>query len=128
MEVCCVGLTGEDGPYIYLVPSLKFLCREVTRSQSRMRGDYLFYEEKMETTQEEKDAKAALRYQYLSSTIQHYTYWRSTEPGGRLIHSQFHPQPIGEEIVRTVQTGSRNRHIQRLYTFPDPAIRVNGMW
>ncbi|KIJ13014.1 hypothetical protein PAXINDRAFT_38769, partial [Paxillus involutus ATCC 200175] len=30
-------------------------------SQSRMRGDYLFYEEKMETTQEEKDAKAALR-------------------------------------------------------------------
>ncbi|KAH7920437.1 hypothetical protein BV22DRAFT_1039853 [Leucogyrophana mollusca] len=32
-------------------------------SQSRMRGDYLFYEEKMETTQEEKDAKAALRAQ-----------------------------------------------------------------
>ncbi|KAN0080359.1 Gti1/Pac2 family domain containing protein [Tylopilus felleus] len=30
-------------------------------SQSRMRGDYLFYEEKIETTQEEKDAKAALR-------------------------------------------------------------------
>lgn len=27
-----------------------------------MRGNYLFYEEKMETTQEEKDAKAALRY------------------------------------------------------------------
>jgi hypothetical protein len=32
------------------------------RSQSRMRGDYLFYEEKIETTQEEKDAKAARRY------------------------------------------------------------------
>lgn len=32
------------------------------RSQSRMRGDYLFYEEKVETTQEEKDAKAARRY------------------------------------------------------------------
>jgi len=31
------------------------------RSQSRMRGDYLFYEEKMETTQEEKDAKAVMR-------------------------------------------------------------------
>ncbi|KAL4078089.1 Gti1/Pac2 family-domain-containing protein [Scleroderma citrinum] len=30
-------------------------------SQSRMRGDYLFYEEKMETTQEEKDAKAMAR-------------------------------------------------------------------
>lgn len=44
---------------------LKFLCRMITRSQSRMRGDYLFYEEKIETTQEEKDAKAALRYLYL---------------------------------------------------------------
>lgn len=31
------------------------------RSQSRMRGDYLFYEEKIETTQEERDAKAARR-------------------------------------------------------------------
>ncbi|PPR04895.1 hypothetical protein CVT26_012716 [Gymnopilus dilepis] len=30
-------------------------------SQSRMRGDYLFYEEKIETTQEERDAKAARR-------------------------------------------------------------------
>ncbi|TFY83371.1 hypothetical protein EWM64_g637 [Hericium alpestre] len=30
-------------------------------SQSRMRGDYLFYEEKIETTQEERDLKAARR-------------------------------------------------------------------
>ncbi|KAF5368283.1 hypothetical protein D9757_010516 [Collybiopsis confluens] len=30
-------------------------------SQSRMRGDYLFYEEKVETTLEEKEAKAARR-------------------------------------------------------------------
>ncbi|THH14314.1 hypothetical protein EW146_g6001 [Bondarzewia mesenterica] len=30
-------------------------------SQSRMRGDFLFYEEKMETTQEERDTKAARR-------------------------------------------------------------------
>ncbi|KAE9407479.1 hypothetical protein BT96DRAFT_748918, partial [Gymnopus androsaceus JB14] len=30
-------------------------------SQSRMRGDYLFYEEKVETTPEEKEAKAARR-------------------------------------------------------------------
>ncbi|KAK7455815.1 hypothetical protein VKT23_010849 [Stygiomarasmius scandens] len=30
-------------------------------SQSRMRGDYLFYEEKVETTQEEREAKAARR-------------------------------------------------------------------
>jgi len=31
------------------------------RSQSRMRGDHLFYEEKIEITQEERDAKAARR-------------------------------------------------------------------
>src|SRR5712671_1400289 len=31
------------------------------RSQSRMRGDYLFYEEKLEATQEERDLKAARR-------------------------------------------------------------------
>lgn len=37
------------------------------RSQSRMRGDYLFYEEKVETTQDEKDAKAARRYVSLPS-------------------------------------------------------------
>jgi len=30
-------------------------------SQSRMRGDYLFYEEKIEATQDERDAKAARR-------------------------------------------------------------------
>ncbi|KAF8921948.1 Gti1/Pac2 family-domain-containing protein, partial [Mucidula mucida] len=30
-------------------------------SQSRMRGDFLFYEEKVETTQDERDAKAARR-------------------------------------------------------------------
>ena len=32
-----------------------------SRSQSRMRGDYLFYEEKIETTPEEREAKAARR-------------------------------------------------------------------
>ena len=36
--------------------------RRYARSQSRMRGDYLFYEEKIETTPEEKEAKAARRY------------------------------------------------------------------
>lgn len=36
------------------------------RSQSRMRGDYLFYDEKVETTQEERDAKAARRYAHTS--------------------------------------------------------------
>jgi Gti1/Pac2 family transcription factor len=30
-----------------------------------MRGDYLFYEEKLEATQEERDLKAARRYEHL---------------------------------------------------------------
>ena len=33
-----------------------------SRSQSRMKGEYLFYEEKVETTEEEKQAKAARRF------------------------------------------------------------------
>ncbi|KAF7312978.1 hypothetical protein MKEN_00982500 [Mycena kentingensis (nom. inval.)] len=37
-------------------------------SQSRMRGDYLFYEEKIDTTYEEKQAKAARRANKTSST------------------------------------------------------------
>ena len=32
-----------------------------------MRGDYLFYEEKLEATQEERDLKAARRYVYFLS-------------------------------------------------------------
>ena len=35
-----------------------------SRSQSRMRGDYLYYEEKIEITAEEKDAKAARRFAF----------------------------------------------------------------
>ena len=34
-----------------------------------MRGDYLFYEEKLEATQEERDIKAARRYVSWFSTI-----------------------------------------------------------
>jgi hypothetical protein len=35
-----------------------------------MRGDYLYYEEKIETTQEEKEAKAARRFvQMLHSSV-----------------------------------------------------------
>jgi hypothetical protein len=32
-----------------------------------MRGDYLFYEEKLEATQEERDLKAARRYVHFGS-------------------------------------------------------------
>jgi hypothetical protein len=39
----------------------KLILIALARSQSRMRGDFLFYEEKIETTQEEREAKAARR-------------------------------------------------------------------
>lgn len=40
-----------------------------------MRGDYLFYEEKVATTQDEKDAKAARRYIItLDSRVGHFSY------------------------------------------------------
>lgn len=59
--VCCAGPTVADGWYLFLLSCAHFsYC--FGRSQSRMRGDYLFYEEKIETTQEERDAKAARRY------------------------------------------------------------------
>lgn len=35
--------------------------RSFPRSQSRMRGDFLWYEEQIEMSQEERDAKAARR-------------------------------------------------------------------
>lgn len=55
---------GEDGTVsCYAIPSRHLIyCTAAVRSQSRMKGDYLFYEEKVETTQEEKEAKAARRF------------------------------------------------------------------
>lgn len=44
-------------------------ANRTSRSQSRMRGDYLYYEEKIETTQEEKDAKAARRFVWMSTLL-----------------------------------------------------------
>ena len=51
-----------DGRRWYCHPiSITYVAEMYCRSQSRMRGDYLFYEEKIEITPEEKDAKAARR-------------------------------------------------------------------
>lgn len=52
---------GVDGLSSIAFPRT-LLTKLPRRSQSRMRGDYLFYEEKIETTPEEKEAKAARRY------------------------------------------------------------------
>ncbi|KLO12170.1 hypothetical protein SCHPADRAFT_941438 [Schizopora paradoxa] len=45
-------------------------------SQSRMKGEFLFYEEKIETTEEEKQAKAARRANRSSGSHQTYTPMR----------------------------------------------------
>ncbi|KAG5220237.1 cAMP-independent regulatory protein [Salix suchowensis] len=56
------GLMVDDGRPLELGFSTEHSkAGPFTRSQSRMRGDYLYYEEKVETTQDEKDAKAARR-------------------------------------------------------------------
>lgn len=61
------GLTGVDG--IHIRHNICFKTNMWQRSQSRMRGDYLFYEEKIETTQEERDAKAARRLEDILFSI-----------------------------------------------------------
>ena len=59
------GQMVEDGkskfPHRIFIKRLILIA--LARSQSRMRGDFLFYEEKIETTQEEREAKAARRLQ-----------------------------------------------------------------
>lgn len=60
MVVYYGGQMGEDGITLLNFVLVNF-NPSLYRSQSRMRGDYLFYEEKIETTQEERDAKAARR-------------------------------------------------------------------
>lgn len=59
----CDGLKGDDGRLLFSSTSPgSVIIHLAQRSQSRMRGDYLFYEEKIETTHEEKQAKAARRF------------------------------------------------------------------
>ena len=67
MADCFAGQMVEDGrsKFPYGTFFLKLILITLARSQSRMRGDFLFYEEKIETTQEEREAKAARRLQFL---------------------------------------------------------------
>lgn len=63
--VWCAGQRGGDGESL-CVPRDKsanlVVCNLSPRSQSKMRGDCLFYEEKIETTEEEKRAKTVRRF------------------------------------------------------------------
>jgi hypothetical protein len=62
-----------DGRRWYALSVLPLITMLIhwSRSQSRMRGDYLFYEEKVETTQEEREVKAARRYVRLITACAH---------------------------------------------------------
>jgi len=81
-------------------------------SQSRMRGDYLFYEEKVETTQDEKDAKAARRY--VSSSDIWMSSYLATNSGHveRPIPQRFFPLQREGRIVLQNRTASRSKRIQ----------------
>lgn len=97
------------------------------RSQSRMRGDYLFYEEKIETTPEEKEAKAARRYVAAST-------WKSAfsrltciaERGGRSTLSQRPPLPFAARTGPRSPTVSRSRRTRRTYTHVAGSRRASG--
>jgi len=61
MVVSCDGLMVVDGCLLRKLFTFSVMLTIKQRSQSKMRGDHLFYEEKIEMTQEERDAKAARR-------------------------------------------------------------------
>ena len=76
------------------------------RSQSRMRGDFLWYEEQIEMSQDERDAKAARRCAAHSFAIQTFDT-AFTELGKRSTRQSL--PPSGDKIVPQKQGDSSNR-------------------
>ena len=65
-----------------------------------MRGDYLYYEEKIDITPEEKDAKAARRYfADVKSIVIHSAHLRVIELARRLTHSPISLHQYDARIV-----------------------------
>ena len=81
-----------------------------------MRGDYLFYEEKIETTPEEKEAKAARRCVFPPFTLGFSRLTSTVGLDGRLTRSQRLPLPFEDKTGHLSQTVSRSRHIPRMST------------
>ena len=123
------GRTGDVGEYHPLFAASLFvtnLC-PLSRSQSRMRGDYLFYEEKIETTPEEKEAKAARRSvdTLLSRAILTLNV-SELERNGRLIPSPHRRLPSEGKIGRRSLTVSRSRRIPRTYILVAGSLLASG--
>ena len=124
------GRTGDVGEYHPLFAASLFvtnLC-PLSRSQSRMRGDYLFYEEKIETTPEEKEAKAARRSvdTLLSRAILTLNI-SELERNGRLIPSPHRRLPSEGKIGRQSLTALPNRRTPRTSTHGGENSRASGI-
>lgn len=92
-----------------------------------MRGDYLFYEEKIETTPEEKEAKAARRY--VAASPWKCTFSRLTcvaARGGRSTPSRRPPLPFAARTDPRSPTVSRSRRTRRTYTHGAESRRASG--
>ena len=102
-----------DGRRWFVIPLLPtdFAHCLATRSQSRMRGDYLFYEEKIETTPEEKEAKAARRCVTISFSLIKNPLTLHTGLGGHWTHFPINQLPPDAKIGRRSLTGSRSKLI-----------------
>lgn len=80
-----------------------------------MRGDFLFYEEKIETTIEEKEAKAARRYVVMDVIFGCDCASHSlldSGPGGPWIPSLFNQLPPEDKTDPPSQMVSQSRRIQ----------------
>ena len=92
-----------------------------------MRGDYLFYEEKIEMTQEERDAKAARRFVF-------WSHWRINAEHLNLAEHEelliltlfFHCQQGGKTDLRNLM-GSLNKRTPWRSTFRGQVRAENGM-
>jgi hypothetical protein len=105
-----------------------------SRSQSRMRGDYLFYEEKLEATQEERDLKAARRCVIIIFCLVLLRHQISCSDGASIYlergapstHFLSHLSLIGVKIGHRSQMVLRNRRSRRRCTCQVLMHRVNG--
>jgi len=100
-----------------------------SRSQSRMRGDYLFYEEKLEATQEERDVKAARRCVTLVApplTLFFDDVYIHIERGAPSTHSLFHLSLIDAKIGHRSQMALRNKRSRLRYICRVLTPHVNG--
>jgi hypothetical protein len=82
-----------------------------------MRGDYLFYEEKIETTLEEKQAKAARRFVHDPFTPNFCSHPRILALAKLLTAPKYFPLRPRERTAHPKSMVSLNRHTLLHFTF-----------